>query len=562
MCWLAALFTVVLLFTRGVSLGDTSTYAKEIAEHLGKAPFGSNNSLWEFGHLLWRPLGWGLATLASPFLSRLTDWTPFMQAAFVLMAVSTFSAIATVILWYLLLVPLVRSTITAAAISVALAFTHAFLLYARSGCSYIPGLACLSASLYALRERNLTTAAIWYALATLLWFPYILAGLGLFLIACAPPDWDTRIRDSLASLKPGRAFRLAGTSLAIVGVVYCLGGAARGITSFGEAKAWYAGANHGLSESIRVVRLATGLPRSFLYFGKDGILFKRFVKHDPYAPVGVMDLLRSSLWRIAAFYLFLICFLSELWRRSSSGWPMAFLLGGIAPVLIFAVFLFEPGQPERYLPGIPFLLLALGWIFRDFPVRRQPVQMLIAALLMAVVLSNGYSFAAPVVAKEDDASWHRIASLRSRISGASVAMTTTNQDRLAEYLSRSIFGAVNKPELFRVYDIVEPGSARMLQWREEFAVRVLSVWKDGGEVWLSRRVWSSKPLPDWNWVEGDDPREIWSDFTAFFAPMQTDADVDGADGFARLARNEANLRLLAPLAAAYRAPSASAEPPR
>jgi len=33
------------------------------------------------------------------------------------------------------------------------------------------------------------------------------------------------------------------------------------------------------------------------------------------------------------------------------------------PLLVFAVFLFEPSSPERFLPGLPFLLFAMaaGW---------------------------------------------------------------------------------------------------------------------------------------------------------------------------------------------------------
>jgi hypothetical protein len=554
--WIAALFALVLLATRSVYLGDTNDYAKDIAEHLGGPPFGQGSSLWEFGHLLWRPLGWVLASALAPMLSRLTDWTPFMQAAFALMMVSTLSAIAAVVLWYLLLIQSVRSAKTAFLLALAFAFGHGFLLYARSGCPYIPGLACLSASLFILRRGKIYGAAVMYALAALFWFPFILAGLGLFLVAAAPPDWNRRIRDSLTTIRLANAVRFALISLAIAGAVYCLGGAARGITSFGEARAWYASANHGLAESGRAVRLATGLPRSFLYFGKDGILFKRFLKHDPYAPVGMGALLRSSLWKIAVFYLFLLCFLYELWRRRTpSGWPIAFLLGGTVPVLFFAVFLFEPGQPERYLPALPFLLLAIGWIFRDSASGRGPARIFIAGFLLAVVLSNGYSFAAPRVASEDAASWSRIANLRGRISGTSVAVVTTNQDQLEEFLSRSIFGPVNRPQIFRVYDVVEPGSSRMLQWRQEFAAEVFNVWRDGGEVWVSKRVRSPKPLPDWYWVEGDDPREIWSDLTGFFGPIQTDAEADGGDGFARVAKNEANRDLLAPFAADYKPPA-------
>jgi hypothetical protein len=556
----AAAFLILLGATRGTSLGDTSSYAREIADHLGMSLFGGGNSLWEAGHLIWRPLGWVLLSAASPVLSGLTDWTPFMQAGFTLITISALSSIVTVILWYLLLIDLVGTVKTAFLLTLALACSHGFLLYAHSGCPYIPGLTCVTASLYLLRRRNMTAAAIFYALASLLWLPYILSGLALVLVAAGPADWSRRIRDSVPDYKSAVRFSLI--SAVIIVAVYFVGASARGITTFGEATAWVFGANHDLSQNLKAVRIVGGLPRSFFYMGKDALILKRFMRHDPYAPVAAADLLVSGLWKIGAFYLFAACLLHALWRRAWSGWPLLVLLAGTAPVVLFAVLLFEPSMPERYLPALPFLVLAIGWIFGDFPGRRQTSQfmtrqlmtneLIIAGFFLAAALNNLYAFAAPRVANKDEASWRRVAELRSSMRGASVAVVTSNQDELQEYLNRSIFGKVNRPEVFRLYDAIEPGSLRMLQWREEFAREVLSVWKDGGAVWISRRVWSTRPRPDWNWVEGDDSREIWSDLRGFFSVLQTDIALDGSDGFARLARNDANMGYLMPLAAAYK----------
>jgi hypothetical protein len=558
-CFLAgALFAIILAATRVVYLGDTSSYAEDVVEHLGESPFERGSSLWESGHLIWRPLGWLMTTIASPALSRVTDWTPFMQAAFVLIAVSVLSSVVAVVLWYLMLVDLTRSPKIAFLVTLALACGDGFLLYAHSGCSYIPGVTCLTASLYCLRKYTLTRGAIFYALAALLWLPFILAGPALALVAAGPTDWDVRIRNIWPTIKPGRAARFAAISAAVVIAFYCLALAARRTTSIADSKAWFFAASHGYSRSLKAVRAITGLPRSLFFLGKDGILFKRFLKHDPYAPVAFTDLLRASLWKIAVFYLFVVCLLWDLWRRSQSGWPLVLLIAGAGPVIFFAIFLFEPSESERYLPVLPFVVLATGWIFRDFSAKPRAAQLIVAGSLLCVVLSNGYAFAAPHIASEDEASWRRIANLRSRISGASVAMVTTNQDAIEDFLRHSIFSRVNRPQLFRVYDIAEPGLLRMQQWREQFAAEVFSVWKDGGEVWISKRVWSARPRPDWNWVEGDDPLEVWSDFFGFFRPLQTDSDSDGSDGFARLAKNEANRRYLAPVAAAYKAAIAGA----
>ena len=178
-----------------------------------------------------------------------------------------------------------------------------------------------------------------------------------------------------------------------------------------------------------------------------------------------------------------------------------------------------------------------------------------AAILIVMTVSNIFAFATPFASREDSAAWSRIAQLRSRIPSNSAIVVTTNQDKMEQYLGHAIFGPVSRPPLFLVYDVMEPGTVRMLQWRGEFAAYVFTTWNKGGEIWVSRRFWSEKPMPDWNWVEGDDPLQIWRDLHTFFLPIQTDADCDGADGFSRLAHNESNLNYLAPFAAGYKAPS-------
>ena len=52
--------------------------------------------------------------------------------------------------------------------------------------------------------------------------------------------------------------------------------------------------------------LIFGFARSFINMGDDGILFKRFLLHDPYNPVSLFDLLRLSLFKYLLFYAFLV----------------------------------------------------------------------------------------------------------------------------------------------------------------------------------------------------------------------------------------------------------------
>jgi hypothetical protein len=550
----AIVYAGVLLVTRSVNLGDTPEYAQTVAAHLRKSPFGSVDTLWEFGHLLWRPIGWVLLTALSPLLSRVTAWTAYMQAAFVLIVISCLCGMVNVVLWYRMLFQFSRSAFASALVALALACAHGVLLYVPSGSSYVPGLTCLTVSVFLIRKDRVALAAFFYALSALLWLPYILAGPGLALLLAAPSDWSVSMSRSLRALRFSPVLRFAAVAAPTVAITYCLAGAAYGVHSAAEAKSWSSDSAHGWSQSATVVRLATGLPRSIYYLGLDGMLFKRYLRHDPYAPVKAIDLARASLWKIGAFYLFLAVLFACLLWRSPSGWPLSILLAAAIPVVFFAVVLFEPSSPPRFLPVFPFGVLALGSALAA-PVRHKASTAFFYFFLASVVLSNGYAFSLPVIHRANAAAWSRIAGVRARIVPHSVVVVTTNQDVLEDYLSRSIFGPVNRPEAFQVYDIVEPGTVRTLQWRQEFAAEVLAVWDKGGEVWLTRRVWSARPQPDWNWAERDDPREIWSDLVSFFQPLKTDVDTGGSDGFSRLARSESNLRYLAPIAAEFK-PSA------
>ncbi len=127
-------------------------------------------------------------------------------------------------------------------------------------------------------------------------------------------------------------------------------------------------------------------------------------------------------------------------------------------------------------------------------------------------------------------------------------MIATNQDALEETLNRLAFDDINRPAPFPVYDIIEPASSRILTWRQDVAARTLTVWSNGGDVWVSKRVWSSRPQASWNWVEGDNPRVSWIDLPRFFSILNTDAESGGPDGFLRLARSDANFGVLTRLA--------------
>jgi hypothetical protein len=305
---------------------------------------------------------------------------------------------------------------TAFLICIAFTFGNAFLSYSNTGFAYVAGVAFLTASIYCIRKGKVAGAASFYAFATLIWLPYILAGPALIVMVLMPLDWEVPVKSCLKTLPYAAAIRFATIGLTAIVLVYGLAAAARETRSLAEAKGWYLEASHGWSQSQKVARLVTGLPRFLLDLGKNGIVLKRFLRHDPYAPVGVMDvLLQGGIWKYAAFYAFLAALFYELWHQSRSGWPLILLLAIGGPLVLFAVVLFEPSSAERFLPALPFLVLATGYIFRGVTAGSRSTRTIIAVFLLALVVSNGYSSAAPRVAREDQFSWGRIAGVRHSI---------------------------------------------------------------------------------------------------------------------------------------------------
>lgn len=539
---LLAAFLLLAVGTRGFYLGDTMTYSLDVAHYFGKSPVGSGNMLWEFGHLIWRPLGWALLQLGAPLLAGVTSWGPVPMAAFLLIAVSLLSGALTVLLWYELALEACESRRVAFSVAFGFACANAFLTYIHSGTPYVPGLFCVTASLWTLRrpgERAIYVSAALLAAAALLWFPYVLAAPGVLLFAAqrtAPGAKTARVLTP-AALKLGTRFMLVFS--VVLGLGFIGGAAARRIGSLSEARAWAAGSSHGWSQSGRAVRLVTGVPRAFLFIGNDGVLYKRFLKKDPYAPVTVSDLARVSLWKILAFGVFLAALLWALWRSAAAGAGWLFAAGAL-PTLLFAVFVFEPGSPERYFPAYPFLVLAAASVLRGFPAVRRLPQLAVAAFLACMVATNVYSMYRPRMDRQDAESIARLAPLRAQLRDRSLVALLTNKDEILAAANRSPLSAINLPAPLNFYDVLEPATLRILTWREEFASEVLAAWSAGGDAWVSRRLWNRRPLPAWNWAEGDDPHITWDQIPAFFASLHTDAEVGGADGFVRLARDPAN----------------------
>ena len=139
-------YVFATLLTDARFMADTSDYVDSIVAREG----GSYYNFWEFGHLIWRPLGWLLWQAAEP-VARLFDAGADTRAGvtWLLVALNWVAGLLCVLLFNALAARLLPRRLWIASVAtVALVFSHGFLNNAQIGSSYIPGLAFVLAGLY------------------------------------------------------------------------------------------------------------------------------------------------------------------------------------------------------------------------------------------------------------------------------------------------------------------------------------------------------------------------------------------------------------------------------
>jgi 4-amino-4-deoxy-L-arabinose transferase-like glycosyltransferase len=522
---LAVLYLAVTLLTRARFMGDTVEYVSEAGRFDG--------SDWDFGHLWWQPLGWALGHAAGPVLATFGHDDPGSRVLLVFLAVNWLAGLACVLLLAGVLRRLGAGPWSVVAAGVALLFSQAFLNYAHTGSSYVPGLACAMLALY-LAVR--TPAASWggslaagaaLGAAVCLWFPYVLVVpavlLAPLLLGADRQRWGFGVRmGAAAALLLVLAYGAAALSL--------------GITDVAGFRAWMGRSGHGV-RTRGVARAAFGLARSFVYMGDDGLAFKRFLLHDPYNPVSLADLVRLSLWKLGLFYLALAALMAGLVRTPAGRRRLLLGLVAALPVVGFGV-LWQGGDMERYLPLYPFLLLALAGLWSGTSGRLS--RAVTAGFFALVVLVNGTALSRWEVGAYRDALKARADGLAGRLPPGSQVVVV--RDRL-KLLPRDF--PLDADTRLPVTEAVIPGLDSTPQWRADFRALVERTWQADGEVWLSRRLLAPAPPADSTWAEGDDPRLKWQDVAAYFRELQTDESVGGDDGFVRLARSPENVARLA-----------------
>ena len=536
---LVAVYLLATAFTDAYFMGDTADYVDSIVSFLG----GQNYKFWEFGHLFWRPLGWLLYEFSKPLTSFLGGGDVRLQVTVVLLALNWLAGLLSVCALYGTVRRLGGGSWTRGLVTGAFIFSNAFLNFTQTGSSYIPGLSLLLLGLYILVRGGAHGEKSWapallaglaLAGAVCLWFPYVVA-MPAAVVSPLLLFGFNRLRL--------RIVIVTGVTLAVVlaasYAAVLLG--PLGIHTLAGFKAWMNAASHDM-DNRGMTRAVFGLARSFIYMGNDGVLFKRYILGDPFNRVTTLDLVRLSLLKFVLFYVCLASVVINLLFSPRGRRMLGLLILTTVPMFWFAVS-FDGGAVERYLPLYPAMFFALSVGLSGS--RSMGFAKGVAyAFMGAVILTDAVALAKPLLERQEEATAGRVSEVVQRRKPDSRIITVTWQDELINFSRSYPFHPLNRQGSLNIGALVTPGTSFAGEWRRAFATDALAAWRRGGEVWVSKRVLSARPRPEWNWVEGDVKRVSWPDFRVFFSQMEIGESAGGDDGFVLIPSTSGNREYL------------------
>jgi hypothetical protein len=550
-----AIVAVVIALTDAYYLGDTADYVGSVLTNATNPQGARWNPLWEFGHLLWRPLGLILLKVLHSVSSDGFGLPPHLLLTRAFIAVNILCGVGVAVLTHSLALSVTRSRLIAACVAIAFLVSNGVLNYTQTGNAYITGLFFVTLGVWVIRQgidsgRFSTGAAIAggsaVAVSALFWFPFAFVAPAA---AAMPFIWQRSLNASRNAVI-GFVLQILVAAGLVLLLVYGAVVLHLGIHSVADLKEWVLSAGHGVKPGLATnsMRLVFGIPRSFIELGDDGKLIKRYLLRDPYAETTLVDVVRTAAPPLLLFYSTLAAL---VWAaaKSAEGRRVLWVCAAAAiPVIFFAVVVFEAGSMERYFPVYPFLALLVACGLQNTS-WRNPHRYLAAILFAVIVVRSGLAMSHSRAEQRQQAQATRITPVRQDAARSDVLVLLNYQDELMHFVKTFPFHPSNRPSPVPIFCVFEPGNARMNVWREDFAARVIKAWNDGGTVWVSKRFITERPSPEWNWVEGDDRRISWAGSREFFRQFEYNRDSGGADGFVALQRSEANRNHLLPLIA-------------
>jgi hypothetical protein len=523
-------YVLLTAVTTPFFMGDTIGYADAIAER----------RFTDFGHYGWYWLGHASAALLMPVTRQIVGPSLPTNIALSLVFLSWVTGLMSVLLMRALVFHVTKRQGAAYAAAFGLLVSQSFLNFTQSGCSYTFGMSFLLLGIWLLvtrdeaRTRTALLAGTALFVAVAVWFTYVFS-IPAALLAPAALRGLTRRRLVMA-VQTGLVLSV------LLLVTFGAAGYSLGVRTVDDGRRWITDAAHGVRGMDGVPRMVLGLGRSFIDTGNDGPMMKAYLSKDPYNPVGLADIVRGSLWKLALFYAFVATIVVNLARSLDGGRVLALLALNAVPVIGFAI-VWQGAAIERYLLMYPVFFLAFGYSIASVHAVR-PLKF--AAVLFVAVMTavNLGVMAAPVQAAREQAALARIRPLEPHLRAESIVATVTQQDQVWAFRWTFPFNPINADGRLSVYHLVEPGTDQALAWQAIFARHALAAWANGGDVWVSNRTRSERPKREWRWIEGDDPAVSWTDVTSFFSTLDMGPLAGGEDGFRMLLPTPQNQALL------------------
>ena len=531
----ALIFIMTVAVCVAPNTGDTLNYASDAVNAHDPLKIGSFQKLWEFGHLLWRPLAALLTPIVLSIVPDSIAWTPLLKVAWGLTALNLLSGMLICSLLYALTLKFTHSWKASAFILLLVVWSNAFLLYSQSGSSYVFALLFEVIALHlqliaddtpSLGNDVLTGLSM--GTAVLFWFPFI-----LMFPAIATARWLIKGQSSKDGI---RHFFLIGlTGFVFVAAGLAIGSLSSNAPSIAE---WVSNSQHGLKQDRRLIRAVNGIPRLLVDMSNSGILLKRYVFHDPYNPVSKWDIVSLCFSKLFLFYSIIAVVAIQAWFWRPARKFLLLCMVAALPLLFFAVFLFEPSAPERFLPLLPFLTLLWSGVWPSDSRWAKPMRVAFVALSVLVIVNNAGRFWRGD-SREERSIIQRLTALDAVASPGDYLFTVTFSEPQVTLMEQRPFHPYNRNRKVATYQLVELANKNAAKWRSTFAELVLPNWQTH-RIWLSKSVRDKTPRSQINWVEGDNPLVPWAAFPEVFSDLEYDSETADVDGYIRLSLSQSN----------------------
>ena len=542
---LSLAYVLLMIFVKPVAVGgDSAMYADDIERSLPHA-WGETHDLWNFAHALWRPMG---RLLSEMFLGTLTPHlggNPNMAIGVLLMLPNLIAGLICGLVLQTMIWKLTGNGWATFFTAFAFLCLNPLLHYTRLGSPYIVGITCTTIATYLAAFHPVrkwwtaVIAGVLCGIAVLCWAPFLMSFPGvLFSI------WILGRKNSgMPSIR--FVILMCAAAGVLAASFYLFAMSVAGIHGVSGLIAWIHESAPD-SKDAKALRMISGMARSFYELGNDSIWLKWYRFHDPYAKVGLLDLVRESLSKIAFFYTSLFGLMILLWHSATGKRLLLFIAVATLPHIGVAL-AYESGSVERYVGFLPALFLGFGYAIGSAEL--SAVRKVVAGLLCCLhipfnVMSASERNISNIVQK-DPARLNVLLSLPP----ASRIFVINGFDPIARLSYGDPLNPMHKKR-FGTVNVVPAFGKPVELWSLDFACTTVLKTDRGDEVWVSKRFLSPQPQRSWLWVEGDLPGLTWNMLHEYFSRFDTGIQRGGEDGFFRItATGETRQRLLAEIEA-------------